>query len=418
MKILIATAVYYPMTNGVATFSHNLAVGLAKRGHEVMVVCPSFTGKRYTRQEDGVTVSYLKSRRLKLYPDQINTVPARKKLFGKELPQLFYKQGLWVSMTPGPEIKRIIKRFRPDVIHSQTADPIALWTANYAKDFNIPLVTTGHTYPDTITDQLKFLKPLKKPVDAMLTAYLVEYQKHGDYATMPTEMAIEDLITKKRRKFKIPVEAISNGVDLSAFRPGQAEQELYQEYGLMRAQPVALYVGRVDPEKSITLVVEAFSQVLKKVPEAILVIVGDGTDLSRLKEQVEELGIAESVRFLGRILPPKLAKVYQLGDVFVTASEIETQGIVLIEAAATGLPLVAVDKGAVREVCQKKKNGFLLEPKDVKGMAQALVKLFRDEELRKAYGEASLEIAKQHDINYTLKRFEEIYKTVIVQKTE
>lgn len=89
MKILIATAVYYTMINGVATFSHNLALGLAKRGHEVMVICPSFTGKKHTKMEDGVKVNYLKSIRIAIYPDQINTVPPKKKFFKREMPQIF-----------------------------------------------------------------------------------------------------------------------------------------------------------------------------------------------------------------------------------------------------------------------------------------------------------------------------------------
>ena len=417
MKILIATAVYYPMINGVATFSHNLALGLAKRGHEVMVICPSFTGKKHTKMEDGVRVNYLKSIRIAIYPDQINTVPPKKKFFKREMPQIFYKHGLWASVAPGPEIKKIIKRFQPDVIHSQTADPIALWTAYLAKRFKIPLITTGHTYPDTITDQIKFLKPIKKPIDAMLSAFLVEYQKHGDYATMPTEMAIDDLITKKRKKFRIPVEAISNGVDLTAFKPGRASVSLYKELGMPEKRPIALYVGRVDPEKSVSLVVEAFSQVLEKIPQAVLVIVGDGTDVGNLRELVKKLGIEQSVRFLGRILSPKLEQVYRLGNVFVTASEIETQGIVLIEAAATGLPLIAVDKGAVREVCQNGKNGILLQPKDVAGIAKGLVEILGDKKLQQKYSEESLKIAKTHDINHTLERFENIYQKMIQNKT-
>ena len=78
MKIVIATAVYYPMINGVAVFSHNLAVGLTQRGHEVMVLCPSQTGKNYTRVVDGVKTVYLKSVQAKIYPDQIHEVPKKR----------------------------------------------------------------------------------------------------------------------------------------------------------------------------------------------------------------------------------------------------------------------------------------------------------------------------------------------------
>ena len=121
----------------------------------------------------------------------------------------------------------------------------------------------------------------------------------------------------------------------------------------------------------------------------------------------------EGVRFLGRVLPPDLYEFYRLADVFITASEIETQGIVLIEAAAVGLPLVAVDAGAVGELCQNRKNGALCQPGDVAGISRAMVKILTDKKIAKEYSKASIEIAKKHDINHTLKRFEEIYRTAI-----
>ena len=118
MKIAIATAVYYPMTNGVAVFSHNLAVVLAKRGHEVMVLCPSQTGKNYTREVDGVKTVYLKSIQAKVYPDQIHPVPKKKRLF--------YRHGFRVSVFPWREIKRALDDFKPDVVHVQVSDPVGL----------------------------------------------------------------------------------------------------------------------------------------------------------------------------------------------------------------------------------------------------------------------------------------------------
>ncbi|MBO7664907.1 glycosyltransferase [Candidatus Saccharibacteria bacterium] len=418
MKIAIATAVYYPMTNGVATFSHNLAVGLARRGHDVMVLCPSQNGKNHTEVVDGVRTVFLKSIELPVYPDQINPVPPKKKLFGKELPRMYYKNGIHVSATPGNEIKRALSRFRPDVIHCQASDPVGLAAVRFAHRHNIPLVTTEHNLPDVITDPLKLPKVVKKPVDAVLAAYFVGRQKKSDYVTMPTQLAIEDLIFKRKKNFKVPVEAVSNGVDLSSFKPGKAPAAIYEKYHIPKGCPTALYVGRVDPEKQIGVVLKAFKKVLAKLPEAILVVVGDGVDRANLEKQAEKLAITDSVYFLGRVMPPDLYELYKVGDLFVTASEIETQGIVLIEAAATGLPLVAVDKGAVREVCQDGKNGELCVPKDVDGIAAGILKILRKPDVREAYSKKSLEIAKTHDINRTLERFEEIYQEVLEKSIE
>ncbi len=416
MRIAITSDLYYPMSNGVAVFAHNLAKGLAKQGHEVMVICPSFTGKKHRTKRDGVTTMYMRSIRFPFYPDQINAVPTGKEILGFQLPRLAYRHGLWITVDPYPELKKVLNKFRPDVIHNQTAEMIAIAALRYARKYDIPMVSTGHAYPDNLTSQVKLLKPLKKPLDAILRTYMASFLKHSEYATMPTEMAIEDLVPKKRRHFDVTVEPLSNGVDLSQFTPGRAKVKILKKHKLDSNKKRVLYVGRVDPEKSLSNVVTAFAGVLDEVPDAELVIVGDGTDRRHLLDLAQALGITKNVKFPGRIMPPDITEIYRSATVFVTASETETQGIVLIEAAATGLPLVAVDAGAVRELCQNKKNGILCNPGDLNAITKALTKILQSEELQEKYGEKSLEIAQKHDLNRTLKRFVEIYEEAIKLK--
>ena len=474
MKIVIASDIYYPMTNGVAVFAHNLAVGLARRGHEVLVICPSFTGKAHKNRREipGLTTAYLTSIRFPFYPDQIHKVPKKKEFLGVELPRLVYKNGIWASINPVFEVRKLLNEFKPDVIHLQTAETIAVAIAAFARRYEIPLVATNHAYPDNVTGQFKFLKPIKRPVDSVITAYMNSFLAHSEYATMPTEMAIEDMIPKK---FKVQVEALSNGVDLSQFKPGKPTAKVLKKFGLEAGRPRVMNVGRVDPEKSIDVLIEAFAKVVKgdigsagagllagsgdsltraadsgdsasvrssagdsltraadsgdlagaglggsgdsegflAVPEAELVIVGDGTAKAALEEKAVALGISENVKFLGRVYPPELNELYRAGDLFATASETETQGIVLIEAAATGLPLVAVDKGAVRELCLDSKNGFLCEAGNTDELARSMARILSDARMRKRFSAASLEVAKKHDINHTLERLEEIYQVAI-----
>jgi len=415
MKIVIASDIYYPMTNGVAVFAHNLANGLAARGHEVMVICPSFKGYAYKRRDRKTKVLnvYTKSVRCPFYPDQINKVADQKEILGYPLPRLVYKNGIWASINPYSEIKKVLNKFQPDVIHLQTAEGIAIAVRWYAKRHGVPMVATGHAYPDNVTGQLKLLKPVKKPLDVALRTYMNSFLKHSEYATMPTEMAIDNLIPKNRKRFKVTVEPLSNGVDLSQFSPGKPDDKIVKKYNIAVKQPRVIYVGRVDPEKSIGTVIMAFAKVLGTNPKAELLIVGDGTDKARLEKIVNEYDLNDNIRFLGKVMPPDLQEVYRTADVFATASETETQGIVLIEAAATGLPLVAVDAGAVKELCQNKRNGILCQPGDVDGLANGMKKLLADEKVRKKYGEESLKIAEKHDLNNTLARFEEIYKKAI-----
>ena len=408
MKIVIATAVYAPMINGVAVFSHNLAKGLASRGHEVLVLTPSQTGHNYETLEDGVRVCYLRSVEAKVYPDQIHDTGAKKRLF--------YKHGFRISIFPQREVKHILNKFRPDVVHVQVSDPIGLSVVSYAKKRDIPVVTTEHNQPEVITEPLKVPGFVKKPVDFLLSSYFVNRQSKSDFVTMPTKQAIFNLLDG--RDFEVPVAAVSNGVDLSNFKPGKAKKGFYEKYNIPASRPVVLYVGRVDPEKNVGTTLEAFSLVSKKIPEAFFVIVGDGVDRARLAKEAKRLKIEDKVKFLGRITGPDLHEFYKIGTVFATASEIETQGIVLIEAAASGLPLVAVDAGAVSEVCVNNKNGFLCQPGNVSEIAEAILKILTDKKMQEKFSAESVKIAKEHDFERTLDKFINIYERVISLKHE
>ena len=412
MKIVIATAVYYPQINGVAVFSHNLAVGLASRGNDVMVICPSQTGKNYSRTIDNVKTVYLRSVQAKVYPDQIHPVPEKKKVLGHKLPRLLYKHGFRVSVFPTLEVKKVLDEFQPDVVHVQVSDPIGLSVVSYARRHDIPVVTTEHNQPEVLTESLKMPGVVRKGANAVLSAYFRNRQSKSDFVTMPTEKAICGLIGEGT-EFPVPVAAVSNGVDLSHFKPGKVADEIYSKYGLSREGLKILYVGRVDPEKQVGLVISAFNKARKDLPKTELIIVGDGVDKAKLEKKVEAEGLSECVKFLGRVLPPDLYELYKIGDVFATASEIETQGIVLIEAAASGLPLIAVDKGAVSEVCRDGENGYLCQPKAVDEISRAMVKLLTNDKLRGRFAEKSVKIAAEHDFEKTLDKFINIYNKVI-----
>ena len=413
MKIAIATPVFYPMINGVAMFSYNLASGLAARGNEVLVLTPSQNKYYHTDTVNGVKVVYLSSTDVKVYPDQIHEVPKKK---------LIYKHGLKASLLPARQIKRALETFRPDVVHVQGSDPIGVATVSYARKNKIPVVTTEHNQPEVLTQSLKMPGFTRKPVNNMLSSYFVKRQKKSDYVTMPTKLAIKKLLGEQ--KFPVPVEAVSNGVDLAAFKPGRVDESIYKKYNIPDDVKIVLYIGRVDPEKKVGTVMRAFadfiyrckSNKLDRLSKTLFVIVGDGVDRPRLQEEAKTIGVAENVKFLGRVTGPDLPELYKMGSVFVTASEIETQGIVLIEAAASGLPLVAVDAGAVAEVCKNGENGYLIKPGDVASMTGAIYRILSDRELREKLSSKSVEIASEHSLDKTIDKFLEIYQKVCYNK--
>lgn len=420
MKIVISTDIYYPMINGVAVFSRNLAGGLKKRGHQVMVLAPSITGDFGIEKDEeyGFTVVRLTSTKMHLYPDQINKVPQKKDIFGVKIPRLVYRNGLNVSYAPYLEIKKVLDEFQPDIIHDQTPGPVALAVFHYAKRRNIPLVSTDHAYPDNLTQQVKLPDLMKAPINKTMNAYFISFLRRSEYATMPTEQAVADLIPKNRRHFKVPVEAISNGIDLSRFAKGRANKEIYEKYGIPRGVPIVLYVGRVDPEKSLDVLLNAFTEVHEKVPNAHLVVVGDGTARPSLEKIARESGTSDFVHFLGRIVGDDLPQIYRTGTIFTITSKTETQSIVLLEAMATGLPCVAVRAGAIPELVKTSKNGYLCDPDDSSTFAKCIVNILSKDECRERMSAESQKIVKKHDIAYTLTRMEEIYCKVLDAREE
>lgn len=415
MKVVISTDIYYPMINGVAVFSRNLAAGLSKRGHQVLVLAPSTDGdfKIEKDPEYDFQVARLSSMRIHVYPDQINKVPEAKKVLGVKLPKMFYKNGLNVSLNPSSEIRKVLDEFQPDIIHDQTPGPVALSVFRYAKKHDIPLVSTDHAYPDNLTQQLKLPKIAKKPINMMMNRYFVSFLKRSEYATMPTEQAVADLIPQKRKPFKVPVEALSNGIDLSRFAKGRANKDIYEKYKIPQNKPIVLYVGRVDPEKSLDVLTEAFVKVHQKVTDAHFVVVGDGTARQKLETIIKKAGLTKNAHFLGRVVGNDLPQLYRTGTVFAITSKTETQSIVLMEAMASGLPCVAVKAGAVHELVKNNKNGFLCEPDDVNGVARSIEKILMNKNTREKMSEESVARAAKHDISHTLTRMEEIYQIVL-----
>ncbi len=387
MKILIASDLHYPTINGVATFSRNLARGLAARGHEVLVIAPSQTGKR-CKEVDG------------------NHVIVRT----ASVPFPFY-QNFRISLNPAREVKKIIEDFDPDVIHIQMLMWIGQAAMRYGNKYGIPIVSTNHAMPENLMDNLKLLAPVSRPINYILTAYGARFHSKSDFITMPTQAAID--MFNAGDKIVVPMAPVSNGIDLERFTPGKAEDGLYERYGLPRHAPIVSYIGRLDAEKHLPVLVRAFLRVQSTHPEAHLLVVGDGTDAAHLKSLVHEFGLQHSVTFTGRVSDEDLVQLHKVGTVFCMPSPAELQSIATLEAMASGQPVVAVDAGALKELCQHRRNGFLCQQDDDEQIADGLSRVLDDSALRAAFAKESLAIAKTHDIRTTLERFESIYASLI-----
>lgn len=387
MKILIAADLYWPVINGISVFGRNLAKGMADRGHEVIVIAPSQTGKKYEEIDGNYKIIRPASTGFPFY------------------------QNIKISLTPYKTVKKIIDDFQPDVIHINMLLVISQSVMKYGNKCGIPIISTNHAMPENLMDNLKLLSHVSRPINHMIKRYGLRFYSKSDYLTMPTQAAI-DMFKTETQKIHIPMEAVSNGIDLKRFTVGKVSEEIYKKYKIPTDVPIITFVGRTDVEKHIPVLIKAFSEVVAKT-KAHLLIIGDGTILEDLQNLVNELNITKYVTFAGRVIGDDLVALHKVGTVFCMPSPVELQSIATLEAMASGQPVVAVDAGALKELCQNERNGYLCHADDEHQIAKALFDIVSNPKLRAKMSKESLAIADTHDLRKTLDKFESIYKQLI-----
>jgi glycosyltransferase involved in cell wall biosynthesis len=211
------------------------------------------------------------------------------------------------------------------------------------------------------------------------------------------------------RGLNVPVDAVSNGVDTDLFQPRNDHQQLITN------QITLLHVGRLGYEKRVDDVVRAFSYLASDHPHVRLLIVGDGPESNALKTLADTLGVADQVQFKGFITHDRLPEIYRQADLFVTASMIETQGLVVLEAMASGLPIVGVAAMALPDLIQHGINGYLVKPGNEKALASGMTQLIQSAELRLAMGRESRRLALQHSLPEVAQEYEGQYQQIIAQ---
>ncbi len=389
MKIAYLTQPYPPMISGAAIVTERLATSMVDRGHDVLVVAASDTGASYVSEEFGVQTVRLKS------------IPNPKRA----------KQ----RFSPGG-VRRIcseLKAFQPDVIHSHDLFWFCLAGMKIGRGTDIPVITTIHQLPWFVTPYLPAIPGLRNMFGKLMWAYGAWLNKHCASMVVPTQTIAQTVEVKGG--FETVV--IGNGVDLRCFTPisGKPDEAEYliQTLRIDPHKPVILHLGRLDLEKRVDIVIRAAAEAMKRC-EAQLLVVGDGEYRKQLSDLADQLGIGSRSRFPG-FLDPKteVPAVYRIASVFVTASEIETQGLVLLEAMASGLPVVAVDATCIPEVVKHGVNGLLADPGDVVGIADRLVEILNDPSMMQRMGAAGRRIAEDHAVEDAIDDYEGLYRFVV-----
>lgn len=379
MKILIAHDTYPPDVNGAARFTERLATGLASRGHEVHMIAPSTTGRPLVEDRDGVIVHRLRSQHYPLVDQFMICMP-------------------WFA---SPAIKKILQEVQPDVVHIQGHFLIGRYAAKHATAMGIPLVATNHFMPENLVELVPMPRKAQRKVSDIAWWDFARTYRKARIITAPTPRAIELL----EQRANLTGLAISCGIDRDAYENASRTAE-------HDAIPTVLFVGRLDQEKRVGELIKAAAKMPKDLKFRVE-IVGDGSYREEWKKLTHDLQLDELVTFRGFIDDDELLKAYGHCDVFVMPGVAELQSLVTLEAMSAGKPVIAANAMALPHLVHPGENGFLFEPGDVDELAEHLLTLLRDPDLRARMGQRSSEFTEKHAINSTLTRFETLYDEVV-----
>ena len=387
MRIGLFTDTYPPFINGVSTSVLMLKQGLEKLGHEVYVVTVNDESFSY-KEEDGV---------LKIPSFPIGLMN-------------FRQSGIY----PLKALK-IIKKWKLDIIHSHTEFSIGTFARLISKQLNIPLVHTYHTmYEEYIYYITKgYFDSASKKLVEYLTLFLCD--KTIDELIVPTEKAKELF----KYKVKRDVYVIPSGIDTTRFYKENIDKNeiinLKKDLGLKKTDFIVLYVGRIAKEKSIDFLINNFNSVLKQIPKAKMIIVGDGPDIKDLIDLAKKEGLENKIIFAGKAPWTDVPKYYSLCDVFVTASKTETQGLTVMEAMGASKPVVAIRDESFELMITDKKDGLFFD--DEKSYVDMIYEVYKNKKLRDEISfNARLTADKYSPYNYA-KNVLKVYEKVISKDT-
>lgn len=391
MRIAFFTDTFLPQVNGVATALANQATELGTRGHNILIFTPKLSGiKRKKFTAKNVQVVHLPTVPGLLYPE--------------------FKLGVFGL----PKIIKYLVKFNPDVIHLHTPLTVGIDAVMAAKLFNKPLVGTVHIY-FTDSDYISWLNGwLKYKVAIKLVEKAAQRLPNFifsqcDLILAPSKLLISEL---KKAGFKKPVSYLPNGVTLQ--QPNLLSKEdknnLKEKYGLK--EKVVLHCGRLSHEKNVDLLIKSFQLLTKNHPNVSLLIIGDGPAKDSLIKLTKKLKLEKQVVFTGFIDHQKLISsgLLEVGDVFATASTMETNPMVVLEAMMFGLPIVGVEQAGLIELVSE--NGLLAKAGDIKEISEYIEKILFNEVLASQMREKSLELIKPYSIDKVAQKLLNFYHTL------
>lgn len=390
MRVGIFTESYPPLVNGVSTSILMLEHALTKLGHEVFIITVSDNKKDYVLENNGHIL---------------------------RLPSVNLANCYDYKMTSVYPIKAVnmIKKMNLDVIHSNVEFTVGIFARVVSEQLSIPLVHTYHTNWEDYTHYITKNKKILDDICKKLLKYLMVFfeDKTVTELIVPSNKIYN--LFKDKYKFTKNIHIIQTGIETSKFYKENFNlkdiNSLKKKLGIKKKDFVVMTVSRLAKEKSVDRIINNHKELVKKYSNMKLLIVGDGPDIDKLKDEAKSLGVSDSVIFTGKVPLSDIPIYYQLGNVFVTASKSETQGLTVVEAISSSLPVVAVkDDSFVNSVIEDF-NGFVFT--DDEKYINSISKLYEDKDLYNRLSNQSRLLSEDFSSEYFALKVLKVYETAI-----
>lgn len=295
-----------------------------------------------------------------------------------------------------------------DIVHVHHPFVSGSLAIRYCHPYLIPIVFTSHTRYDLYTQA--YVPALPEIIgDTVIQTYLQVFCRAIDLVIAPSN-GMREVLT--RFGVDVPIQVVPNGVDLAPFQSTSTAFDR-THFGFTKDDVILIFVGRMGPEKNLIFLINAFYGLHQAFQNVGLVLVGGGPELKQLKDRVIQLGMAKRVHFTGSMNYQDIPGLLRMADAFVTASVTEVHPLSIIEAMATGLPVLGINSPGVSDTIVPEANGLLVQSEDVAEFTAQLARLVTNHAERKSMGERAAIEALRYDINVTSKSILDQYATAI-----